>query len=145
MARKKTGKQGEPDQVVSAKRVLRGVLRSRRECSISEYLVLLELASASKALSTTALERRLRGPGMTNPRQAVSKARVHGWVACASMPDRGSEWWLTQQGAAVVAGLLARLGGGTSSLAQACAAGAKRREDLWQMMLNFDKNEELFD
>lgn len=93
-----------------AKQLLRGVLRSRRECSISEYLVLIELAIEGGPLSTTALERRLRGPGMTNPRQAVSSARRHRWVVCHGGDDGGSEWTLTEEGRAVVAGLLVRLG-----------------------------------
>lgn len=93
-----------------AKQLLRGLLRSQRECSISEYLVLIELANEGGPLSTTALERRLRGPGMKNPRQAVSSARRHRWVVCHGADDGGSEWSLTEEGRAVVAGLLVRLG-----------------------------------
>ena len=98
------------DRMARAKVTLRGLLRSQRECSIGVYLVLLELAESSKPLSTTALERRLRGPGMTNPRQAISTARLHQWASSRGMEDRGSEWTLTEKGRAVVAGLMVRLG-----------------------------------
>lgn len=98
------------DRMARAKVTLRGLLRSQRECSISVYLVLLELAGSSRPLSTTALERRLRGPGMQNPRQALSDARLHGWASCVGAELRGSEWSLTERGRALVAGLLVRLG-----------------------------------
>ena len=138
MAEKKTGKKQakvERREVV-AKQVLRGLLRSQRECSIGTYLVLLELAGADGALSSTALERRVRCPGLQNARQMVSQARVQGWVA------RDEDGWrLTAKGCAVVAGLLVRLGVRSGfereDLRREYEAGQQVAEDARQRRFDF--------
>ena len=93
---------------MSVRGVLRALLRQNRECSLSMYLLLLELAHEEE-LSSLALERRLRLKGV---RTLIHDAqcRRERWIACREAPD-GKFWRLTREGRAVLARLNARMGG----------------------------------
>ena len=126
--------------VVDAKRVLRVLLRSNRECSIGMYLVLLELAAADGVLSCTALERRVRCPGLKNPRQLLSAAAGYGWVLRVVDADGDAGWVLAAAGYAVVAGLLVRLGvsgAASDGVVREAAAGRAVRDVAGQLFLRF--------
>lgn len=101
------------ETMVNAKRVLRELLRNRRECGIGMYLMLLELVAAQRPLSGLALERRLKGVGLQNPRQEVTRANLHRWVRAIDEVDGKRVercWELTETGRAVAAGILKRTG-----------------------------------
>lgn len=95
------------DRLTKAKVVLSALLRPRRDCSLSMYLLLLELY-ADGELSAMAIERRLKLAGMTNPRQLFAEGTMRRWIVFAEDGD-GKRWRLTSEGQAVVAGLLRRI------------------------------------
>lgn len=145
MARKKTGKQGEPEQVVSAKRVLSGLLRNQRDCGIGMYLLLLELAGTGGPLSGLALVRRLKAVGMVNPRQELTRGQVQRWIRAVDEVDGRKverSWELTEAGRAVVAGVMRRTGlrveYENEALARERAAGEAVRDASEQMFMDFD-------
>lgn len=120
---------------VTAKKVLRGLLRSQRDCSIGMYLVLLELAGCAESLSCTALERRVKCPGLQNPRQLLSTALGYGWVVRTEV-EGDISWGISAAGRMVVAGMVARLGVSSGfendALERECEAGRKVRDAQMQ-------------
>lgn len=91
----------------ATKAALSALLRPRRDCSLSMYLLLLELYTDGE-LSAMAIERRLKLAGMANPRQLFCEGLAHRWLAYTEDAD-GKRWRLTGEGQAVVAGLLCRM------------------------------------
>lgn len=81
------------------KAVLRALLRQNRECSISMYLLLLELEDGE--LSSLALERRL---GIKAVRMLIHEAqdRRDRWITYREEPGSGKIWRLTKEGRAVL-------------------------------------------
>lgn len=77
------------------KAVLRALLRQNRECSISMYLLLLELEEGE--LSSLALERRL---GIKAVRMLIHEAqdRQDRWITYREEPGSGKMWRLTREG-----------------------------------------------
>lgn len=81
------------------KNVLRALLRQTRECSISMYLLLLELDEGE--LSSLALERRL---GIKAVRMLIHEAqnRKDRWITYREEPGSGKMWRLTKEGRGVL-------------------------------------------
>lgn len=76
-------------------------LRCRRECSLSQLVLLLTLAEAGE-LSTMALVRRIQKLCGANVRQLLHVVQVkHQWIQCRV--DEDGKWWtLTEAGWAIV-------------------------------------------
>ncbi len=87
--------------------LLQGLIRPKRDCSISMYILMLELADGEE-LSSLSIDRRLKKMGMQNPRQLLHAAVSQGWLQMSVSVD-GKYWRLTAAGQAVVAGLERRL------------------------------------